>query len=82
MPSSAPTAREHDEHQSAAAARAGAGSVDWGTTLVFTAATTAGVGSGKRVADRLEPASMQRAFAVLLVTVPLYTGGRALTAIY
>lgn len=66
----------------ALAARAGAGSIDWGTTLVFTAAATAGVGVGKRVADRLDPESMQRAFAVLLVAVAAYTGGRALTAIY
>ena len=57
----------------ALAARAGAGSIDWGT---------AGVGAGKRVADRLEPESMQRAFAVLLVAVALYTGARALLAIY
>lgn len=62
--------------------RAGAGPIDWGTTLVFTAAATAGVGAGKRVADRLEPASMQRAFAALLVAVALYTGARALLALY
>lgn len=61
----------------ALAARAGAGSVDWGTTLVFTAAATAGVGAGKRLADRLEPQSLQRGFAALLVAVALYTGGRA-----
>jgi uncharacterized protein len=66
----------------ALAARAGAGSIDWGTTLVFTAAATAGVGAGKRVADRLEPESMQRAFAALLVAVALYTGARALLALY
>ena len=66
----------------ALAARAGAGTIDWGTTLVFTAAATAGVGAGKRVADRLEPESMQRGFAVLLVAVALYTGARALFAIY
>ena len=66
----------------ALAARAGAGPIDWGTTLMFTAAATAGVGAGKRVADRLEPESMQRAFAVLLVALALYTGARALLAIY
>lgn len=66
----------------ALAARAGAGSIDWGTTLVFTAAATAGVGAGKRIADRLEPESMQRAFAALLVAVALYTGARALFALY
>lgn len=66
----------------ALAARVGAGSIDWGTTLLFTAAATAGVGAGKRIADRLEPQSMQRAFAMLLVVVALYTGTRALLAIY
>ena len=66
----------------ALAARAGAGSVDWGTTLVFTVAATAGVGAGMGLADRLEPESMQRAFAVLLVAVALYTGARALFAIF
>ena len=66
----------------ALAARVGAGPIDWGTTLVFTAAATAGVGAGKRVADRLEPESMQRAFAALLVAVAVYTGTRALFAVF
>jgi len=66
----------------ALAARAGAGAIDWGTTLVFTAAATAGVGAGKRVADRIEPETMQRSFAFLLVAVAVYTGARALFAIY
>ncbi len=66
----------------ALAARAGAGSVDWTTILVFTAAATAGVGSGKRVADRVEPESLQRAFAALLVALAIYTGARALLAIF
>ncbi len=64
------------------AARAGTGPIDWGTTLAFTAAAIAGVGAGKRVADRLDPKSMQRSFAVLLVAVAIYTGARALLAIY
>ena len=64
------------------AARAGTGPIDWGTTLAFTAAAIAGVGAGKRVADRLDPKSMQRSFAVLLVAVAVYTGARALLAIY
>lgn len=66
----------------ALAARAGAGTIDWGTTLVFTGAATAGVSAGKRVVDRLEPESMQRAFAVLLVAVALYTGARARLTLY
>lgn len=64
------------------AARAGTGPIDWATTLAFTAAAIAGVGAGKRVADRLDPKSMQRYFAVLLVAVAIYTGARALLAIY
>ncbi len=68
----------------ALAARLGAEPIDWGTTLAFTAAAaaTAGVGAGKRVADRIEPATMQRAFAALLVAVALYTGAKALLAIF
>lgn len=65
----------------ALAARMGTSSIDWGTTLVFTLAATAGVGAGKKVADRLEPESMQRAFAALLVAVALYTGARAVLAL-
>lgn len=56
--------------------------VDWGTTLLFTAAAIAGVGAGTRVADRIEPQTMQRSFAALLVAVALYTGGRAVAGIW
>lgn len=66
----------------ALAARAGAGTIDWSTTVVFTAAATAGVGAGKRVADRVEPESLQRSFAALLVALALYTAARALFAIF
>lgn len=66
----------------ALAARAGAGTVDWTTTLAFTATATVGVGAGKRMADRLEPESMQRAFATLLVVLAIYTATRALFAIF
>lgn len=58
------------------------GSIDWGTTLVFTAAATAGVGAGTRIADRIEPQTMQRAFAGLLVAVAIYTGARAAIGIW
>lgn len=61
----------------ALAARVGAGSIEWSTTLVFTAAAVAGVGAGKRVADRVDASALQRAFAALLVAVALYTGVRA-----
>ena len=63
------------------AARLG-GSVDWGTTLVFTAAAIAGVGTGTRIADHIRPQAMQRSFAVLLVAVALYTGGRAAAGVW
>lgn len=63
-------------------ARLGTGTIDWGTTLLFTAAATAGVGVGKRVADRVDAETMQRGFAALLVLVALYTGARALFALY
>jgi uncharacterized membrane protein YfcA len=58
------------------------GPIDWGTAAVFTAAAVAGVGTGTRIADRVEPQTMQRAFAALLVTVALYTGGRAAIALW
>lgn len=63
------------------AARLG-GSIDWDTTLVFTVAATAGVSAGTRIADRIQPQTMQRAFAALLVAVALYTGGRAAAGIW
>jgi uncharacterized membrane protein YfcA len=65
----------------ALAVRLGA-SVDWGSTILFTAAATAGVGAGSSIADRVEPASLQRSFAALLVAVALYTGGRAAAGIW
>ena len=58
------------------------GSIDWGTTLLFAAAATAGVGAGTRIADRIEPQMMQRSFAALLIAVALYTGGRAVIGIW
>ena len=63
------------------AARLG-GPIDWGTTLLFTAAAVAGVGAGTRIADRIAPQTMQRAFAVLLVAVSLYTGVRSAAGIW
>ena len=63
------------------AARLG-GHVDWGTTLLFATAATAGVGAGIRVADRIRPETMQRSFAALLVAVAVYTGARAAAGIW
>jgi uncharacterized membrane protein YfcA len=66
----------------ALAARAGSGTIDWGTTIVFTLAAVAGVGTGKRVADRLPAQATQRAFAVLLVVLAVYTGTRSALAVF
>lgn len=57
------------------------GGIEWGTTGIFVVAATAGVLAGKRIGDRLDPKSMQRWFAALLVGVALYTGTRALLAL-
>lgn len=61
--------------------RLGAGGIDWGTTLVFTVAATAGVMVGKRISDRLEARTLQQGFAALLILVALYTGTRAILAL-
>ena len=58
------------------------GAIDWGTALVFTAAAIAGVSAGTRIADRIAPQTMQRSFAVLLVLVAVYTGGRAVAGVW
>ena len=63
------------------AARLGGG-VAWGTTLVFVTAAIAGVAAGTRLADRIQPQTMQRSFAALLVAVAVYTGGRAAGALW
>ena len=57
------------------------GGIEWGPTVIFGVAATAGVLAGKRVADHLDAKSMQRGFAGLLVGVALYTGTRALLAL-
>lgn len=61
--------------------RLGAGSIDWWTTVLFAATAMAGVGTGKRIADRIEPVTMQRSFAALLVALALYTGLRGYVAL-
>jgi uncharacterized membrane protein YfcA len=47
--------------------------IDWWVTLPFTAAAIAGVLTGAKVADRLDPERSLRVFAVLLVAVAAYT---------
>lgn len=56
-------------------------SIDWGITLPFVIAAVAGVISGGRVADRLDPKRSLRWFAALLVGVAVYTAVRAASAL-
>lgn len=55
--------------------------IDWHITLPFTIAAVAGVLSGGKVADRLDPERSLRWFAGLLVAVAAYTAIRAGTAL-
>lgn len=52
-------------------------SIDWGVTLPFTVAAIAGVLTGGKIADRLDPEGSLRWFAALLVAVAAYTAIRA-----
>jgi uncharacterized membrane protein YfcA len=61
----------------ALATRLATTSIDWKITLPFTVAAIAGVLTGTKVADRLDPQRSLRAFAVLLVAVAAYTAVRA-----
>jgi len=51
--------------------------IDWRVILPFTAAAVAGVLTGAKVADRLDPEKSLRAFSALLVVVAAYTAVRA-----
>ena len=48
-----------------------------GVIVPFTLAAVLGSAGGRRVADRLAPETLTRAFGVLLVAVALYVGVRA-----
>jgi uncharacterized membrane protein YfcA len=61
----------------ALASRLATTSIDWHITLPFAVAAIAGVLTGGRVADRLDPARSLRWFAALLVAVAAYTATRA-----
>jgi uncharacterized membrane protein YfcA len=61
----------------ALAARAGSGHFAWDVIVPFTLAAIVGSLAGKRVADRIRPARLTVAFAVLLVAVAMYVGTRA-----
>lgn len=56
-------------------------SIDWHITLPFTIAAIAGVLSGGKVADRLDPERSLRWFAGLLLAVAAYTAIRATNAL-
>ena len=55
--------------------------IDWDITLPFAVAAIAGVLSGGKVADRLDPKRSLRWFAGLLVAVAAYTAIRATAAL-
>jgi uncharacterized membrane protein YfcA len=61
----------------ALAARLGHGGLIWHIVLPFTLAAVAGSLAGKKVADRIDAASLTRAFAVLLLAVAVYVGIQA-----
>ena len=62
----------------ALALRADLGSVDWGVVLPFTAAATAGVLAGRRIADRVPARALSAALTVLIVLIALWTAAQGL----
>lgn len=56
--------------------------LDWPLVAGFTAAAVVGSLVGGRLTSRLHPATLTRAFAVLLVAVALYTAARSLPALF
>ena len=65
----------------ALASRAATTSIDWAVTLPFIVAAVAGVLTGGRIADRLDPRRSLRWFAGLLVAVAVYTAVRSAAAV-
>jgi uncharacterized membrane protein YfcA len=61
--------------------RLGESTIEWRVAIPFTVAAIAGVLTGKRLADRLDPRSSLRWFAVLLVGVAVYTAANATSAL-
>ena len=57
-------------------------SLDWGLVVAFTAAAVAGSLVGGRVAAKISPHHLTRAFAVLLVAVALYTAARSVPSLF
>ena len=66
----------------AARATTGGTHLDWPLIAGFTAAAIIGSLFGGRVTSRVRPATLTRAFAVLLVVVALYTGARSIPALF
>lgn len=66
----------------AARATAAGSGVDWAVVGVFTAAAVAGSLFGGRLASRVHPRHLARAFVVLLVAVALYTAARNAPALF
>jgi uncharacterized membrane protein YfcA len=56
----------------------GVGSLDWALIGTFALAAVIGSLFGGRLTARTDPRLLTRAFAILLVLVALYTGGRSL----
>jgi uncharacterized membrane protein YfcA len=61
--------------------RLGHSTIEWRVAIPFTATAILGVLTGKRMADRLDPKSSLRWFALLLVAVACYTAVQATTAL-
>ena len=65
----------------ALAARLGTSSIEWRVAIPFTVAAIAGVLTGGRIADRLDPERSLRWFAALLVAVAVYTATSSVLAL-
>ena len=65
----------------ALAARSGGATFHWAVIIPFTAAAIASSLAGKRLADRIRPATLTRAFVTLLFAVAAYVAVRSGTAL-
>ena len=65
----------------ALAARAGGATFHWSVIISFTVAAIASSLAGKRVADRVRPVTLHRAFVALLLAVAAYVAIRSGSAL-
>jgi uncharacterized membrane protein YfcA len=65
----------------ALATRLATGPIDWAVTAPFAIAALAGVLSGGRLVDRIDPRRSRRGFAGLLIVVAAYTGVRTMAGL-